>query len=208
MVIESVEFQSVMKDLEGYLTSEQVEKILSNAKSKRDRTLILFGWRTGRRISELLEVRKFHIDFDKALVRFHILKKKKKDHYVLKPVDSELLEVLKVYTSEMQPNDFIFPSPYIKNKALSRKQAYNIIRSTAERAAVFFVGTKPMHPHVLRHSFSVHFLRHAKNKSVALRILQSILEHSTLGQTATYLQFSQEDLRKELENVFGNNGGN
>lgn len=193
---------NVMQDLQGYVDPQQVVAMIGAAQNNRDRMLIKFCWRTGRRISEVLEVKKKHIDFHKGLILFHILKKRNKEYYKMKPVDAEFLKELYKYTQNKDDDSFLFPSPYKPNKHISRKQAYNIIRRAAEDAGIFYVGNKPMHPHVLRHSFAVHFLRNAKNVSLALKILQMQLEHYSLDMTSNYLQFTQDELRKQLNEIF------
>ena len=194
--------QTIMKDLEGYFTPEQIDRILAATKNRRDRMLVMFGWRTGRRISEMLGVKKKDIDFDKGLIKFHILKKKNKDFLKLKPIDSGLLQALLEYTEDMKEDDYIFKTTYKKDSPITRRQAYNIVRGAAEDAKIAFVGLKPPHPHHLRHSFAIHFLRNTKNRTTALVVLQRLLEHSNINTTVTYLQFSQEDLREDLDNVF------
>lgn len=194
------ETQNIMSDLEGYLTPIQINRVLANVQIERNRMLILFGWRSGRRISEILNVRKKDINFDRGVIKFRILKKRKnKDYYKLKPIDSGMMRELKIYTSKFGDDDFIFKG---YNEQLSRRQAYNIIREACEGVNIYNVGTKPPHPHHLRHSFAVNFLRRCKNPTIAIKILQEILEHTDLKTTSFYLQFSQEDIKKELENVF------
>jgi len=191
----------LMKDLEGYISSDTFERVLNCAVCERDRLLLLVGWRTGRRISEILLLKKEHINWDSRLVKFKILKKRNKEYYKLKAVDSDLLNQLYVYTKNLAPEDYLF---YGRDKGshVSRRQAYNIIRKAAETANVYSVGLKPPHPHMLRHSFAINFLKKAKNQTIAIKLLQTILEHSDLRMTSHYLQFGQADLREELENVF------
>lgn len=194
----------IMKDLAGYIKPADIDKTLAKAAetSIRNWMLIYFAWRTGRRITEILKVQRKHINYDTSLILFSILKKKNKDYQKLKPVDDEFLEKLKEYTKDMKSEDYIFPSPYKTNHPLTRQQAYNIIRKTMEESKILLVGTKPPHPHVLRHSFAINFLNKTSNKAIALKLLSELLEHSKLEMTSTYLQFGQEDMKKELNIVF------
>ncbi len=50
-----------------------------------------------------------------------------------------------------------------------------------------------LHPHMLRHTFAIHYLHNSPNPSEALIRLQKILGHSSLNTTAIYLQMSMED---------------
>lgn len=193
---------TALKDLEGYFTQQQVAKMIDAAETTRDRMLILLLWRTGRRISEVLLLKKKHIDFYKDLIKFRILKKKVKEYYKLKPIDAGTTEELKKYCVHLDDESYLFPSPYKADTHLTRQQAYNIIRKTAEDAGIFSVGLKPPHPHNLRHSFAIHFLRNTTSPTIAIKVLQLLLEHSNLNITSTYLQFSQEDIKDQLNLVF------
>ena len=194
----------VMKDLAGYIKPDQIQRTLDKAAltSTRNWMLIYILWRTGRRISEVLKLKRKHINYDDELILFSILKKKNKDYQKLKPADKELIGKLKTYTTNMKSENYIFPSPYNPNAPLSRQQAYNIIRKTMEEAEILLVGKKPPHPHVLRHSFAINFLNNTTNKAIGLKLLSELLEHSKLEMTSTYLQFDQEDMKKELNIVF------
>lgn len=192
-----------MNDLEGYLKPEQIDKtLLGTIGMPRNWMLIYMAWHTGRRISEILQVQKKHIDFEKETIIFHILKKKNKDFQKIKAIDNELLTKLKTYTEYLKPEDYLFPSPYNQNQPLSRQQAYNIIRKAMEAAEIMYVGTKKPHPHVLRHSFAINFMQRSSNQGVALKLLSELLEHSKLEMTSVYLQFGQQDIKNELNKIF------
>lgn len=192
---------NIMKDVGGYLTPQQIKQMRIYAANERDRMLILVGWRTGRRISEILKLKKRDIDFMKELIKFNILKKRNPT-IKWKAIDSKTIQSLKSYTENMQPDDYVFPSPYVEGKHLSRAQAYNIIRNTAEAAGIFNAGDKPVHPHVLRHSYAVNYLKRAPNVSDAIRKIQMQLEHSNIAMTSTYLQFDQSDIKEDLNKIF------
>jgi integrase len=191
-----------MNDIEGYFTPEQIDRIIDCAKNYRDKLLIMFCFHTGRRISEVLQVKKKHIDFDKGLILFYILKKKR-EYKKLKQIDNALLERLRPYVEQLDYEDYLFPSPYKKDNPISRRQAYNIIRNAAETAGIYSIGNNHYpHPHVLRHSFAITFLRNCKTPTIAIKLLQMILEHSDIKITSQYLQFNQDDIKDELNHIF------
>lgn len=193
---------SVMRDVSGYLDKAQVQKILEQCRLTRNYILIYLLWKTGRRISELLPLKVKDIDLEGGTIKFKILKKKNKNYYKIKPIDTATILVLTKYFVGKNPEDYLFQSPYKPEQPLSRQQAHTIVRNLAEKAGIYYAGERPVHPHTFRHSFSVHFLRNAKNRASALMLLQNLLEHSSVAVTGHYLQFSQEDTREELENVF------
>lgn len=63
-----------------------------------------------------------------------------------------------------------------------------IIREAGKRAGF----TKPIHPHILRHSFATDLLRNNAN----LRYVQEFLGHSNIQTTQIYTHVVNEDLRK------------
>lgn len=196
-----------MRDLEGYFTPEQVHSMIKHAPTERDKLIFLILWRTGRRVGEVVLMKKGDIDFYKGMILWNILKKRQttEPYRKWKPCDSHLLEQLKTYTEPLLPDEYVFPSPYVPLKHLSTRQIQSIVKDTAFKCGIFKVGGKSPHPHNFRHSFSVHFVRSQPHNSMALKTLQMILEHSNIGITAnTYQQFSQEDIREQLEEVFKN----
>lgn len=190
---------SAIKDLEGYFTPTQVRVIINSADTPRNKMLMLMLWRTGRRISEVLPLKKKHIDFYKGLIKFRILKKREKT-YKLKPVDSEFINELNDYCKDLQDEDYLFSSNTEKDAHIKRRQAYDIINKTAVRAGITSVGDKQPHPHHFRHSYAVHFIRSCQGPA-GLKMLQELLEHSNINITGSYLQFSGEDLKKELNKI-------
>ena len=92
-----METSTIIKDNSNYLTAEQVDRMLENAPNEDVWLLILLLFRTGRRVSEVLNLRPMYIDYDNNLIQFTILKKRpsKKE---LKAQYSETMEVLKLQT--------------------------------------------------------------------------------------------------------------
>jgi site-specific recombinase XerD len=50
---------------------------------------------------------------------------------------------------------------------------------------------RPVHPHLLRHSYAVHLLRNGAD----IRILQELLGHESIDDTARYLRLVKEDIK-------------
>ena len=196
------EENSIMKDLSGYLTLNQVNRILGSAKSIRDRLLFQLIFRCGRRVSEVLNLKVMHINKDRDSIMFYILKKRK-ELKKLKAIDSYTMQLIRKYIDlkRLEPDDYLFKSPYREGKPLTRQMAFYLFRDMCERADVHMVGVKKPHPHHLRHSHAIIYLDR-NNKASALRMLQMQLEHSSLKQTTHYLQFSEKDQRDALNRVF------
>ena len=76
-------------------------------------------------------------------------------------------------------------------KPLPQRKAYDMVRIWGERSGIL----KPIHPHVLRHSFATHLLTSGSH----LRTLQEMLGHTTLTATQKYLHLNLNHLSKTLE---------
>jgi integrase/recombinase XerD len=125
-----------------YLEIEQVDEILRAAanSSTRDYLLLRFMWRTGVRVSEVINVTPKDVEFKNRVV--HIRKAKGgRQHRV--PLDEESLKMLSDYVSAKNIGDqHIFP--------ISRAQVFNLVKRYGN-----MVGIK-IHPHTLPHSFAIH----------------------------------------------------
>lgn len=191
----------IMSDLGGYISMDDIDKILENTKYERDYMLFFVMFRCGRRISEMLNLKVNDINFEKGTILFNILKKRR-EFKRYKAVDSEVIYKLKQYIqkNDLSDEDYLFAR--LKGKLpMSRQNAHIIFRKAAEAAGITRVGYKKPHTHHLRHSHAINFLSNS-NHPGGLKLLQRQLEHSDIKATSVYLQFSQEDQRKELEKAF------
>ena len=91
------EFASItMKDLKGYLSVDEVRKLLDASKNPRDRLILQIMYRCGRRVSEVLFMHKDDILWDDNKIIFNILKRKNPTKE-MKPIDIETMDMLKKY---------------------------------------------------------------------------------------------------------------
>ena len=195
-----VEFASVpMKDPKGYLTEEQVDKILDSASNLRDRLLLQLMYRCGRRVSEVLLLTKDDILWQDKKIIFTILKRKRPIKE-LKPVDDETLKLLQLYAEgHVEMKGLKKKGDGAKLFPITRQYVFKLIRKLGARAGIEMVGKKRLHPHHLRHSFAVHQVRNNIRTAEDLRKLQMYMGHANISTTAHYLQFSPEELRELVD---------
>ena len=189
---------SAMKDLQGYFKEGERLRIYNSCKSVRNKVLIRLLWKSGRRISEVIQIKVKDIDFENGVIHWVILKKKVPSR-ALKPIDSKTLQLLKHYITQRRLRD----EHYLIDRGdgrsyLNRSYCYRLVRKICEDAGINKVGNKPPHPHHFRHSFAIDLIRRSKSAS-GIRIVQQALEHSSIQMTEQYLQFSPEELRELLE---------
>lgn len=189
-----------MSDLGGYFKQSDLKKIFEfGIQNARDELLIQLLYRTGRRIGEILMLKVKDIDFEQGQIIWNI-EKKKRPMRRRKPIDSYNIFLLKRYIEyhDLKADNYIFESSYNEGKPITRQRAFQIVREICERAGVNYVGDKKPHPHHFRHTFAISVVRNMNNAS-DLKKLQQYLEHSSLGTTENYLQFSSDDLKDIIE---------
>ncbi len=188
----------VMKDLQGFFKPGEREKIYNSCDSWRDRVLIRLLWKSGRRITEILNIKVKDINFQDRNILWLIIKKKK--HFKKwKPMDTRTLEILEAYIhlSGLKEDHYLLHAGY-PQRHITRQRAFQIVRRLCKKAGVLKVGEKLPHPHNFRHGFAIDIAKKAKSPA-DIRKLQILLEHSTLAMTEQYLQFGDEDLRTLIE---------
>lgn len=87
-----------MKDLRNYLKPNEIESILDKAGKFRDYLIIRLLWKTGIRVSELVNMEVDWIDFEEKMIT--VFGKGKK--WRRTPVDRESLMHLKRYQKDEQ----------------------------------------------------------------------------------------------------------
>ncbi|MDR0946981.1 MAG: tyrosine-type recombinase/integrase [Ruminococcus sp.] len=153
----------------------------------RNLVLFMFGIHTALRISDILKLRWGDIfDFKTAQFKneFELTEKKTKKFKVV-ALNSKLRDVIRRLFRQNKPSadTFLFAHP-TKNHAISRIQAYRIIK-----AASAAVGLKPLSCHSLRKTFGYHLWK----KGTSLAIIMDIYNHSSFGITQRYLGITQDE---------------
>ncbi len=189
------EFASMtMKDLKGYLTEDQVNRIISKATNLRDKLILQIMYRCGRRVSEVLMMTKDDILWDENKIIFNILKRKR-PLKEMKPVDIETMELLKRYIDCVPIKNLKKNMVDEKLFPVTRQYVFKLVRKLGKEAGIEHVGKKKLHPHHLRHSFAVHQVRTRVKTAEDLRKLQMYMSHANIATTSHYLQFSPDELR-------------
>jgi len=76
------------------------------------------------------------------------------------------------------------------NTEMVKRTVARIVKKVADKAGI----SKPVSPHVLRHTFSVNCIK----KGISTRALQTLLGHDRLATTEIYLNLSPEDAIREF----------
>ena len=166
--------ESVKSELRKYWDKEYINNKLNQIKNGSHRMLIQFLWMSGVRITEAVSLQRKNIDFEKYLMTVKWLKSRKYKQRVV-PLHPRLKDILQIYTAPMKFEDRVFP--------ISRQRAWQLTQK--------YLGG---HPHQLRHSFAVNWLRSEGD----IVVLHRILGHSKIQTTMEYLKIIPVDQGKEL----------
>ena len=205
-----------MKDLQGYFRDGERERLYNSATTTRDKSLIRLLWITGRRVTEILNIKVGEIEFEKKTIVIHVEKKTKtikdkegnkykvkNDFLSLSHMDNFTIELLKLYIIDykLSRDDYLFKSPVNKNKPITRQRAFDIIKRIGKEADVNNVGNKGIHPHHFRHTYAIDVAKRMKTPA-DVRKLQLLLDHSSLAVTEQYLKFSDKDVSELIEDLY------
>jgi integrase/recombinase XerD len=169
-----------IKKLPVVLSKEEVKSIIETTRNLKHRTILAVIYSAGLRISELISFKPSDIDSDRKQIR--VFGKGNKYRYTLLSVNT--LDMLRMYWRACRPARYLFEG-HIKGQPVSRSTIQKVFREALKRAGI----NKQATIHSLRHSFATHLLENGVN----LKIIQSLLGHSSLRITSIYLHVTRFD---------------
>ena len=151
----------------------------------RDRALFCLMLDTGIRISEATHLTVGDVELDEKLIRLVTKGNKHRTRFL--PVETrDLLKPLVVGKKAQAP---LFQTR--QGHALCDRHIRRLLTTWAGLAGI----TRPVHPHLLRHTFATSLLRKTGN----LRLVQLALDHESPKTTAIYAHVADEELRAAVE---------
>lgn len=190
--VENLVAPRLLSRLPKVLSEEEVERLLAvpdlaTPSGLRDKAMLELLYATGLRVSELVGLRLPQLDLQGGyLLAFG---KGAKERVV--PVGEEAERALGRYLAELRPklargrHDAVFVN--LRGAPMTRQGFWKLLKAWGRRAGL----TRPISPHVLRHSFATHLLEHGAD----LRAVQAMLGHSDIATTEIYTHIHQERLR-------------
>lgn len=181
---EQVPTIKLSRHLPDFLTVDEMFTLLNSLPVEtplqiRNKAMMELLYATGLRISELLGLTIHDINPTEQVIL--VRGKGSKQRYV--PVLENVLELVISYMEKVRPillkhkkNDFIFLNRL--GGKMSRMGFWKILQQAALEAKL----KKTVTPHTFRHSFATHLLEGGVN----LRIVQTLLGHSSLNTTQIY----------------------
>ncbi len=176
------------------LTEAEVTRLLqlpsiNHRDDRRDAAMVELLYATGLRVSELVNLEVADLNLEVGFLQ--ATGKREKQRIV--PIGQKARDLVSDYVQMSRPQ-------YLKNRhspalfltrlgrAMSRQCFWSILKSRAARAGI----TKPISPHMLRHSFATHLLDHGAD----LRSVQTMLGHASIATTQIYTHVEHARLKK------------
>lgn len=179
-VVAAVGSPKVPRKLPQVLSGSEVEALFGAIRSLKYRAVVMTTYAAGLRISEACQLKPHDIDSTRMLL--HVRHGKGGDERCLM-LSQRLLAALRAYWRAERPTGpFLFPgsSPH---RALTPDSVRRVIKKALGQAGL----TKPVTPHMLRHSFATHLLETGAD----IRTIQVLLGHRSIRTTQIYTHVSQ-----------------
>jgi len=164
------------------LDDDEVNSITNACDTFREKFVVWTLLDTGLRLSEFADLKKENIQWQERRLVIHgkggPYGKKTKRRII--PMTDRVRKLMEYHFAE---ND---------NTEMVKRTVARIVKKVADKAGI----SKPVSPHVLRHTFSVNCIK----KGISTRALQTLLGHDRLTTTEIYLNLSPEDAIREFLN--------
>jgi len=180
--------------LPDYLTVDEMMILLSSLPDStpleiRNKLMMELLYATGMRISELLGLTLHDLNPHERVILVHGKGSKQRFVPYVESLDSlwdKYLNHSRPLILKLQQSDLVFTNA--RGSKLSRMGFWKILRQAVIKAGI----KKDVTPHTFRHSFATHLLEGGVN----LRIVQTLLGHSSINTTQIY---THVDMRRMIE---------
>ena len=164
------------------LNDDEVDRLTNACDTFRKKFVVWTLLDTGLRLSEFADLKKDNIQWQERRLVLHSkggpYGKKTKRRII--PMTDRVRKLFEYHFAEN--ND----------TGIGKRTVARIVKKVAGKAGI----SKPVSPHVLRHTFAVNCIK----KGISTRVLQTLLGHERLASTEIYFNLSPEDAIREFLN--------
>lgn len=168
-----------------FLSSEQVDAMISHAYNARNAFIVSLIYSSGIRLSELIALNRGQIQHR----RFTVIGKGSKPRLCF--IDERTENLMDQYLATREDHESALVVSYESKHRMTATNIQLLIRNSAKRAGIKDKVT----PHTLRHSFATNFLQNNGN----MRYLAELLGHASLETTQMYAHVVNNDLQSAYE---------
>lgn len=171
------------------LSADEVARLLAATTCLKHRAALSVAYGAGLRVAEVASLKVGDIDSKRMLIVVERGKGGQGRHALL---STDLLGLLRAWWQEgrqhgvMRPGGWLFPGQD-PAKPITTRQLSRVVETAATAAGL----TKNVSPHTLRHSFATHLLEDGTD----IRVIQVLLGHAKLDNTALYTRVATKTVR-------------
>ena len=171
------------------LSRDEVTRLLNATTCIKHQAALSVAYGAGLRVAEVSMLKVRDIDSERMLLR---VERGKGGQYRNAMLPADLLTLLRQWwklgrdEGVMHRDGWLFPGQHAL-KPISTRQLYRVVVEAAQAAQI----TKRVGPHTLRHSFATHLLE----DGIDIRIIQTLLGHAKLENTAFYTRVATRTVR-------------
>ncbi len=171
------------------LSTDEVARLLQATTCLKHQAALSVAYGAGLRVAEVAHLKVADIDSERMLLR---VERGKGGQYRNAMLSADLLSLLRQWwkigrqQGVMHRDGWLFPGQHAM-KPISTRQLHRIVVEAAHAADI----AKRVGPHTLRHSFATHLLE----DGVDIRVIQALLGHAKLENTAFYTKVATRTVR-------------
>jgi site-specific recombinase XerD len=171
------------------LSRNEVARLLNATTCLKHQAALSVAYGAGLRVAEVSALKVSDVDSERMLLR---VERGKGGQYRNAMLSTDLLGLLRQWwkvgrqQGVMHRDGWLFPGQHAL-KPISTRQLHRIVVEAAQAADI----AKRVGPHTLRHSFATHLLEDGTD----IRIIQALLGHAKLDNTAFYTKVATRTVR-------------
>ena len=171
------------------LSRDEVARLLNATPCLKHQAALSVAYGAGLRVAEVSMLKVRDVDSERMLLR---VERGKGGQYRNAMLPADLLKLLRQWwrlgreQGVMHRDGWLFPGQHAL-KPISTKQLHRVVAEAAQAARI----AKRVSPHTLRHSFATHLLEDGTD----IRIIQALLGHAKLENTAFYTKVATKTVR-------------
>lgn len=178
-----------IRKLPVVLSRDEVARLLGATTCLKHQAALSVAYGAGLRVGEVSMLKVRDVDSERMLLR---VERGKGGQYRNAMLPADLLTLLRQWwklgreQGVMHRDGWLFPGQHAM-KPISTKQLHRVVAEAAQAAEI----AKRVSPHTLRHSFATHLLEDGTD----IRIIQALLGHAKLENTAFYTKVATRTVR-------------
>ena len=185
-IVEHTTFIHEPRKLPVVLSPEEVARLLNAAPGLKYKAALSVAYGAGLRAAEVVSLKVCDIDSRRMIIRVE-QGKGHKDRNVM--LSASLLELLRAWWRATRPQGWLFPGRD-RVQPITTRQLNRACHAAAQMAEI----DRRVSLHTLRHSFATHLLE----QNVDVRVIQVLLGHAKLENTALYTRVATRTIQQVI----------